>query len=639
MQNMQHFEDAKNKLLSNLLLAQRFVEQQASTQIQESMRTIYNTLQREQFEVIVVGEFSNGKSTFINALLRDMVLPTSNVPTTSFINKINYAKEPNFKICFDNGKKQQLDKDEFLSYVSEDKQKFDQVKEAMLQKLNPLAKQATHLEIGYPTDICANNIVIIDSPGTNDMDERRVQITDEYIPKSDAAIFVLNAKKIFSASERAFLQRIMDADIQKIFFVINFKDAIKTEEDYKAIEDLVLSNLPTGLKVPKVHFVSALHALQHYVPPVISDNNPRARRRQANRLPLVETGMPELEQALFRFLTKDSGTAKIAKPVQRAVRLLREVIDQHLSFEIRSLSESIANIEQHVQEIRMKLQQEENNLQSNSKAFHRKVESESNQIVAWYKSEIVKISATAKNVLEEGLRKGEEPETIKTNIDFKTGPLEKKLNMGLKERTNKMTNHLVATELQGVSNNISSLTQGLFESSTVTSEWSGDITMSLQPEKIMNGMVVGGLLAGSASVILSGGFFGWTTLAASLGAGVGGAAVHAYNNSRDVEDQLRKQVRERYEKGLTRRAKEIEKSFEQLASEMRINYEQHTHQLIETERKRADKILANQKLSADEQEKKIHHLKQQQKLGESIIYQLNTIYQDYTKQEDLNLYV
>ena len=86
------------------------------------------------------------------------------------------------------------------------------------------------------------------------MDERRVMITDEYIPKSDAAIFLLNATQIFTDSEKAFLQRILDADIKKIFFVINFKDKIKSAEEFAEIEQVVRNNLPSRNRESKNSF-------------------------------------------------------------------------------------------------------------------------------------------------------------------------------------------------------------------------------------------------------------------------------------------------------------------------------------------------------------------------------------------------
>ena len=312
MSNLQFYEQTKNQFLKYLQQAEMLALRVDNKKIAEDLKITNLTLSREQFEVMVVGEFSNGKSTFLNALLREELLPSSNVPTTALINKIYYRHEPSYAVHFDNGKLQKLTKEEFLEYVAEDKQQVDGKTFSFVQKIKDHFGKATHLDIGYPTALCENNIVLIDSPGTNDMDERRVMITDEYIPKSDAAIFLLNATQIFTDSEKAFLQRILDADIQKIFFVINFKDKIKSSEEFAEIEQVVRQNLPAGIEDPKIHFISALHALNHFnrekgieVPVPVSR---RAARKQEKPLSIEETGLLEFESHLMNFLTVESGT-------------------------------------------------------------------------------------------------------------------------------------------------------------------------------------------------------------------------------------------------------------------------------------------------------------------------------------------
>src|SRR5260221_12332830 len=50
-------------------------------------------LQNERLRVLVIGCFSAGKSTFINALLGSTILPASPAPTTGVLCEIRYADE------------------------------------------------------------------------------------------------------------------------------------------------------------------------------------------------------------------------------------------------------------------------------------------------------------------------------------------------------------------------------------------------------------------------------------------------------------------------------------------------------------------------------------------------------------------
>ena len=45
-------------------------------------------LESDNFKVLVIGEFKNGKSTFINSLMGDKVLPAYSTPCTAVINEV-----------------------------------------------------------------------------------------------------------------------------------------------------------------------------------------------------------------------------------------------------------------------------------------------------------------------------------------------------------------------------------------------------------------------------------------------------------------------------------------------------------------------------------------------------------------------
>lgn len=59
---------------------------------------VVERLKSDVFNVLVMGCFSSGKSTFLNALLGERVLPSSALPCTGVLTFINYADEANKKI-------------------------------------------------------------------------------------------------------------------------------------------------------------------------------------------------------------------------------------------------------------------------------------------------------------------------------------------------------------------------------------------------------------------------------------------------------------------------------------------------------------------------------------------------------------
>ena len=171
------------------------------------------------FLLVVAGEFNSGKSSFINALLGEQVLPEGVTPTTDRITVLRYGDQPAEK-----------DLEAFL------------------------------LERTHPSPLL-REISIVDTPGTNAIIRRHEELTREYVPRSDLVLFVTSADRPFTESERAFLEQIREWG-KKIVFVINKIDILQDEDERKQVADFVRENATTLLgQPPEVFPVSARQAL------------------------------------------------------------------------------------------------------------------------------------------------------------------------------------------------------------------------------------------------------------------------------------------------------------------------------------------------------------------------------------------
>ena len=84
-----------------------------------------------------------------------------------------------------------------------------------------------YLEIGYPAPLLKERILLVDTPGVNDLSLQRADITYSYIPRADAVLFLLDAGQILKESERVFLQdKLLKASRDKIVFVITKWDIL-----------------------------------------------------------------------------------------------------------------------------------------------------------------------------------------------------------------------------------------------------------------------------------------------------------------------------------------------------------------------------------------------------------------------------
>src|ERR671916_1000489 len=208
----------EQELLQRLATAvQRF----GSDVAQEDLRRFEEA--REQlsglFLLVIAGEFNSGKSSFINALLGERVLPEGVTPTTDRINVLKWGEE-----------------------VS------DELVEAFL------------LERTHPAPLL-RDISIVDTPGTNAVLREHEELTRDYVPRSDLVLFVTSADRPFTESERTFLEQIR-AWGKKIVFIVNKIDILAQPQERDEVLRYVEENA-TGLlgETPQIFAVSARQAL------------------------------------------------------------------------------------------------------------------------------------------------------------------------------------------------------------------------------------------------------------------------------------------------------------------------------------------------------------------------------------------
>lgn len=170
------------------------------------------------FTVLVVGEFKRGKSTFVNALLGEDLMITNVVPETATIQAVMYGEEKLAEAIFEDGHKERGNANkEFLSKFSANSSlRDDNVK---------------YIKLSYPCEILKNNVVLVDTPGVADLDEQRVQVTYDFLPKANAVIMVLDATSPMSKSEKEFIEEhLITNGISKVIFLLNRIDVIDEDE-------------------------------------------------------------------------------------------------------------------------------------------------------------------------------------------------------------------------------------------------------------------------------------------------------------------------------------------------------------------------------------------------------------------------
>jgi GTP-binding protein EngB required for normal cell division len=182
-------------------------------------------LEADRFHLVVVGEFNHGKTTFVNALLGKDLLPVGVTPTTAVIHHLEYGDAPGATVVYESGQKASLAVEDVKKYAVS----------------GALASSSEHgdvkyLEVSVASPILKERIVLVDTPGVNDLSLQRADITYSYIPKSDAVLFLLDAGQPLKESERVFIQeKLLARARNKIIFVVTKRDIWDPSEEAEAL--------------------------------------------------------------------------------------------------------------------------------------------------------------------------------------------------------------------------------------------------------------------------------------------------------------------------------------------------------------------------------------------------------------------
>lgn len=321
-----------------------------AAEVVRSLQQAEQLLDEDSFKVVVVGEFSRGKSTFTNALLGKRILPAKSDPTTTVINRIHYGAQERYLVHYrDTDEVKEISEKEFKSITAVELADAEFEGEAVYQQVVEKIGRIAYIEICHPLPLLADGVEIIDTPGTNDLDQVREEITFRFIPQADAAIMLLSAEQILAKSEVMFLQeRILENDIKKVFFVVNFKDRLMDEADGERVMKAAREVLDGIVEDARLFLVSSRDAL-------------RWRRKEAGEslkpnlvVPdsLDDTGFAQFEASLADYLSREKGNAKLAKYQSRFQGLAESLLTESIAPARARIGESSQQLAREIERLR-----------------------------------------------------------------------------------------------------------------------------------------------------------------------------------------------------------------------------------------------------------------------------------------------
>jgi GTP-binding protein EngB required for normal cell division len=304
---------------------------------QNRIDELESRLTSARLHLAVLGQFKRGKSTLLNALIGEELLPSAVVPVTSVPTFLSWGPRRLIRVIFWDGRTQ-----ESCSESSEDASSF--LAQYVTESNNPKNHLGVmRVEVTHPSPLLQKGVVLIDTPGIGSTFQHNTEATINFLPQCDAALFLVSADPPITQVEIEFLKAAR-AKVVKILFLMNKVDYLSKNERQIALDFFrtVLSE-QAGLDGSEPVFsISARQGLE--------------ARLRGDDSQWTESGMSDVENYLLKFLTEEKIHTLSLAVARKAEDIVGNVL-LHLRLKQRSLALPLEDLEQRLVVFNQKLQE------------------------------------------------------------------------------------------------------------------------------------------------------------------------------------------------------------------------------------------------------------------------------------------
>ncbi|WP_292779717.1 dynamin family protein [Nostoc sp. NMS9] len=291
----------------------------------EEIEKVSKKIKLQRFRLAVVGEFSKGKSTLLNALLGEEIQPVREIPCSGAVTVLKYGIQKRIICRYQNGTEEEITFEEYqLKATISENAAIDCLSDELADS------QIDEIVFEHPDlELCSSGVEIVDSPGLNEHPDR-TKITQKLLKDTDAVIFLTNASCSLTQVERDLLHDLKNQlnygkenePANNLFVVGNFIDLVRSdkgrEQVRQRIERFVNGQNPIIVGENRVHLISAQATLEAILQ---EDENEYLKAFQ------------NFTQSIDKFLTFDSGKLKIKHFITQINAVTQKSLDGLYQFE------------------------------------------------------------------------------------------------------------------------------------------------------------------------------------------------------------------------------------------------------------------------------------------------------------------
>lgn len=290
--DLAEYEHAKFELADILRSAEHKLRSETS-EVSSPFADLLARLAEDRFNIVVAGRFNRGKSSLMNALLKTERLPVGVIPVTSVITTVAYGSE----------------EEAFIEYEGRhipERVKIERLPEFVSQRGNPgNVRGVTTARVFMPAEIMRRGFYFIDTPGLGSSITENTRTTQAFLPQADAILLVTSFESPLSDEELRLIEMAASTE-RPLFVAVNKHDVVSSAEREEVLQHIrTQMTALTDCVVPPIFSVSARTALERG----------------------EESGVPQLERELTRFLIEEKQRAFIENMCARVESALNAMTD------------------------------------------------------------------------------------------------------------------------------------------------------------------------------------------------------------------------------------------------------------------------------------------------------------------------
>lgn len=359
--DLKEYKKKKEIIIENI---ENSIKEISDERLKEILNNKLEKLKNDKFIISVFGHFSNGKSTFLNALMgfKEAVLKEDELASTATITRLKYLEEERLRnkaeIIFNDNTKRIIDANEVDYYIARN-ESYDvehKIKEVILY---------------LDSELLNDGVEIVDTPGFNSTYSIHTEIAKAHVANSDASIFLFNYNKPGTAEEFSFLADVRER-MDRIFLVLNKIDLEDKTES--TVEDTII-NLKNKIDMyganvdSKIVYPISSKLEKEYLESKDEEKRERGRFK-------------EFKEALLSYLTSEENIKdRLQAPLKS---LLAEIIlfreEKKKQLEVLSLDDDKLNTE--IKKIEEEIEDLIENLNSRNKEIRKLVRSKVRDFVS-----------------------------------------------------------------------------------------------------------------------------------------------------------------------------------------------------------------------------------------------------------------